>query len=33
MCGNCERLAKQVVREGRPSDKVVENFSVEKWQL
>jgi hypothetical protein len=32
LCVNCEKLMKQIVRWGKPGDKVVENFSVWKWE-
>ena len=32
MCVNCEKMTKQIVRWGKPSDEVVENFSPKRWE-
>lgn len=32
MCVNCEKMTKEIVRQGRPKDDVLKNFSVSRWE-
>lgn len=32
MCTNCEKMTKEIVRQGRPKDNVVKNFSAHMWE-
>lgn len=32
MCVNCEKMTKEIVRQGRPKDDVVKNFSASMWE-